>query len=529
MAPSSKTGSSHDPTSLLTAHGESEQTGVVHVDAVAGPDAEIFLMGGQIIACNTAEDRQLLADLLIAAGALDADGMAAAVDGMAPDQDLADALVSSGAVEGGQVMEARSGLFRDNIAWALAWDEATARFEPRDAVFPPNMQFGLDRAAVLAEVRSWRERVSTLLELVGTERRWAAGPKRPPGCDKATWERLEEPRTIDQLLALLPPPRRDAAEKLSLWIQLGALVDPATEDSADLDEGDTEIAAEEPDHPEGDHYAKAAAGGFIKSYEVLDKVDLSGVDVVGQSGRTAPPSLEAIEAIGFDDGDEFDAEPEPEEAPEPDLDEALESLPTSNTRPVARALSFLEGGDFDTGDFEVFDDGSEDADLVVDDLSSESMVAISIGEDFEADDAGASASIDLDELDTPFTREQLNEFHERISVFNNIFRIVFGTFSEHISPAKAIQRFNALLGSGQRQYPELFKDLEVEPDGTIAPSALINNLAACPPGDYGSLLHQGLYELIFSHLYDAKDMLPGDAEMLMMEKIVVFERQLHQM
>ena len=57
---------------------------------------------------------------------------------------------------------------------------------------------------------------------------------------------------------------------------------------------------------------------------------------------------------------------------------------------------------------------------------------------------------------------------------------------------------------------------------------MINNLAACPPGDYGSLLHQGLYELIFSHLYDAKDLLPGDAETGMMEKIVVHERQLQE-
>jgi hypothetical protein len=68
----------------------------------------------------------------------------------------------------------------------------------------------------------------------------------------------------------------------------------------------------------------------------------------------------------------------------------------------------------------------------------------------------------------------------------------------------------------------------LDEDGSIEPVTLINNLAACPPGDYGSLLHQGLYELIFSHLYDAKDLLPGDAETKMMEKIVVFERQIHE-
>ena len=521
MAQYSKTGSRPDPTSQLTAHGESGQTGVLHVAGSIGPDSEIFLMGGEIIACNTAEDRRLLSDLLVAAGALDAEAMAVTVDSLDSDEDLADALVSSGAVEGGQVMEARSGLFRDNIAWALVSDEAEASFEDRDMVFPVNMQFGLDRDEVLGDVRSWRERIASVLELLGTDRVWVAGAQRPPGCDKHTWSQLDDGRTVEQLLGLLPPPRRDAAEKLSLWLQLGALMDPEVENSTDLDEGDTEIDPSLGTRGDADDYAKAAAGGFIKSYEILDKVDLSGMDVVGEEEPSGPPSMEAIEAIAFDDGDEYDTQSEVED---------IDDLPLAgDTRPVAKALSFLEGGDLDTGDFEVFDDGSEDAELVVDDVSADSIVAVDLGDDRDGDDAGASASINVDELDTPFTREQLNDFHERISVFNNIFRIVFGTFAEHISPEKALQRFNALLGSGQRQYPELFKDLEVEADGTIAPSALVNNLSACPPGDYGSLLHQGLYELIFSHLYDAKDMLPGDAEMLMMEKIVVFERQLHQM
>jgi hypothetical protein len=90
-----------------------------------------------------------------------------------------------------------------------------------------------------------------------------------------------------------------------------------------------------------------------------------------------------------------------------------------------------------------------------------------------------------------------------------------------------LQRFNALLSSGQRQYPELFRDLSVKGDGTVPASPLINNLAECPPGNHGELLHHGLYELLFSHLYDAKDLLSGEAESEMMEKIVVFESQLH--
>ena len=522
MASSSKSGSRRDPSSQLSGLGESGETGVLQVAPVAGLPSDVYLMGGEIIACETGEDRRLLADLLVAAGALDADVMAATLDGLGPDDDLADTLVSGGAVDGRQVMEARSALFRDNIAWALAWSGSETSFEAQDAVFPPNMQFGLDREQILTEVWTWRERVAEVLGLVGSDRRWTSGAQRPPGCDRETWANLAEARTIDQLLALLPPPRRVAAEKLALWLHMGVLVDPDASLSPELgeaepDEGKIEAEPDESGAHAGDHYAKAAAGGYIKSYEVLDKVDLSGLEVVGEAER-GPPSLEAIEAVDFDDDFETHA----------DTGEAPEDPDPLDTRPSLQPLSFLEGGDLESGDFEIFEEESEDSELVVDDVSAESLVAVSLKED-DADDAGTSASINLEGLDSLFTREQLNEFHERISVFNNIFRIVFGTFAEHISPEKALQRFNALLGSGQRQYPELFKDLKVEPDGTIAPSALINNLTACPPGDYGSLLHQGLYELIFSHLYDAKDMLPGDAEMQMMEKIVVFERQLHQM
>lgn len=525
MASSSKSGSKRDPSKQLTALGKSGKTGVLQVAPASGTPSDVFLMGGEIIACNTPEDGQRLADLLVASGALDRPSMAAAQDSLSDGEDLADTLVASGAVAGGQVMEARSALFRDNIVWALAWSASKANFRAEDAVFPANMQFGLEREQVLADAQAWRDRVEAVLDRFGGDELWTAGPKRPPGCDKETWASLDRQQTIDDLLALLPPPRRDAAEKLALWLQMGALISPdasSTDESeqpaVDLEPDDLESveleAGEVEEHAEDD-YAKAAAGGFIKSYEILDKVDLSGMEVVGE-GEPSAPSMEAIEAVDFDD--EFDSHADGSDVVEAGADD---------TRPAVKSLSFLDDGALDTGDFEVFDDGSEDADLVVDDVSADSIPAVSLTED--EDDAGASASIDLQDLDTPFTREQLNEFHERISVFNNIFRIVFGTFAEHISPDKALQRFNALLGSGQRQYPELFRNLEVELDGTIAPSALINNLAACPPGDYGSLLHQGLYELIFSHLYDAKDMLPGDAEMQMMEKIVVFERQLHQM
>jgi hypothetical protein len=319
-----------------------------------------------------------------------------------------------------------------------------------------------------------------------------------------------------------------SVERAALLLAEGGLV-PAShlEEEAARSAGDQTKGLGEPE--EGDDgltavdYEKAAAGGFIKSYEVLDKVDLSGVDVIGAGPHTDPAlppiglqSLGEIEAIGEIEG----LEEEEEEPPEIEVSRG----PSEDADSIQ--LTPFETGDFEASDFEaVFDEGSADTDATIHPPDS------SDGEfETEEDDGDAQAG-DFSALDenarARFDDEKVAAFIERVGIFNCIFRIIFATFSEHIGDPKARQRFNALLGSSQRQYPELFRRLQVDADGSIDPSALINNLAARPPGDFGSLLHQGLYELIFSHLYDAKDLLPGDAETKMMEKIVVYERQLH--
>jgi hypothetical protein len=538
--------SNSDFLSLLRDLSQSGETGVLRTPAGDDEVRTIYLMGGQVIACSTDRDQQLLGELLVAQHGISADDLEAAEDEAGPDGDLADILVQADLVTGQQMTEARSALFRDNIAWTSVGAGEDHAFEPLDMVFPPNMQLGVDFDELVTDLESWSQRITRFLDLLPGDELWQAGDERPPGCGRDIWEALSEPHTMEGLLELLGPPHRDGAEKITLWLELDALVPPG-DDSAE----DTELAATaEVEEDDGDHYAKAARGGFIKSYEVLDKVDLSGVEVVGADGPGGPSqpdslepievgdalSLEAIEAVGEEalsmEAIEAIADEDLDgHSGEDDLVLDLESAPVdlpATTRPELQTLDAQVGGELASGDFEIFDEGSEEADLEFDVESAESIAAVAIAED-EIEDAGESASIQLDELDSPFTREQLNSFHDRIGIFNNIFRIIFATFAEHIGSDKSQQRFNALLGSGQRQYPELFKDIRVQHDGTVSAAPLINNLANCPPGDYGSLLHQGLYELIFSHLYDAKDMLPGDAEMQMMEQIVVFERQLHSM
>ncbi len=538
------------------------QTGVLHVRADGWLDSDLHFMDGELVACGGSEDNLVLGGLLVSAGHIRADDLDVHRDTLQDGEDLADSLVSGGQLEGSAVMDARGALFRDNLAWAAAAPDPTLAWETHEAVFPDNMQFGVDLDEVLADLTGWLVTASPVVQALVEGQFFARAGDRPADLDPTLWEQLGEPRGIHGLLGVLGPPRRAATEAVARWLEAGVIAETQKEGITQSD------------------YDLAARGGFIKSYEVLDKVDLSGVEVLGT--KTTPPSdvsMPAIEAIADFDDDELIAAHEHDEdeliaahehdedeliaAHEHDEDELIAAhehdededvvefvaddddeetevaARASETRPDIAPVADLDGDDADdlellSDDFAMFDDDADDGDeppvrefqVDEDGASAEDMAAI-LDDDLE--DAGALATIDQGEAEGPFEREQLNSFHERIAVFNNIFRIIFRTFAEHIGETKSLQRFNALLSSGQRQYPELFENIAVESDGTVRTGPLINNLASCPPGDYGSLLHQGLYELIFSHLYDAKDMLPGDAETEMMEKIVVFERQLHQL
>ena len=404
---------------------------------------------------------------------------------------------------------------------------------------------------LLAEIQEWRERNKVVFARCEDESTWQLDESSPLAAGVAGLLG-NLPRTMSEILDSLSAGRLLATEQAALLLAEGALIpaEPELDDSsiADLSVDEESLSLAEPDDsldisfdggeidvglfsgssemdvPDADglseiDYEKAAQGGFIKSYDVLDKVDLSGVAVLGtgqnltdtRPDASAVPlhSLGEIEAIGDDDLED--------ETALPDLEISRGPADESD----GPRLTSFETGDFDSA----FDQGSVDGDDP--DVGGNAGLGLaSVSGEADGEDP-LLASVDTNARER-FDVDELRGFADRITIFSSIFRIIFATFAEHIGAPKARQRFNALLGSSQRQYPELFRRLEVEQDGAIQPSTLINNLAACPPGDYGSLLHQGLYELIFSHLYDAKDLLPGDAETNMMEQIVVFERLLHE-
>ena len=555
----------------VTRLGAEGATGVLTIDSEDQARCSVYVMGGDIIACNEADDTARLAALLENAGAVDASTLADVLVASAG-RDLGDLLVRGKHVAGGDLMAARAQLFRDGFLWASVAIQPSLQFDPQDAVFPDNMQFGIDRDSLVDDARSWGAAVVDALALIrDPARHVVAVGERPTGVSEEAWSLLGHPIAALDLLHALGTSREAGLTQLAELLAGGALIPPgdrqdaatALQDApaltdlppADVTEIDhfsvadiVEVMTDDEDGPISleadadlaeDDYERAKRGAFIKSYEVLDKVDLSGVAVLG-AGDISPeiegsPALEmgdeddfvvALEMGDEDDavalGDDDDAELDVVLAgiDEPPLTTAPQLARLHQEQPDAPVAG--PGDDdfamFDTGDieeeFQVEDDSGVVPDLADDDESGILVTGDQI--DLTADDEG------------PFLRNELADFHERIDIFNNIFRIIFRTFSEHIGPDNALQRFNALLSSNQRQYPELFADIQVADDGSVQPAPLINNLSNCTAGDYGSLLHQGLYELIFSHLYDAKDMLPGDVESGMMEQILVFERQLHQ-
>jgi hypothetical protein len=538
----------------------SDQTGLLRLASGEWGGGEIYLLGGTVIACSTGDDHAILERALVSIGALSEDLIE---DLRAEAEDagsLADLLADDARVSADHLADAEAELFKAGLLRLLGPPNSTNEFETRDAVFPRSMQFGVDIDGLLEEIEEWRERTQAVFGRCDDKSLWQLDESSPLAAGVAgVLGNL--PRTMPEVLTSLGANRFLATERAALLLAEGGLipvavlelddaeeVDDSGEDARlslaepddlshgkidiSLDSGEFEIEVEPAPTPAEDEndgrlsaadYEKAAQGGFIKSYEVLDKVDLSGVQVLGTGtdpDQTRPDgiavaplfSLGEIEAIG-DDELEMEVEALEDDSDLPDLE---------ISRGPAEESSNLQLTPFETGEFEaVFDEGSVDAD-------EEEIAALALELVSEKDDRDALLGAVDANATQRFDETELRGFAERIRIFSNIFRIIFATFAEHIGTQKARQRFNALLGSSQRQYPELFRRLKVDEDGSIEPVTLINNLAACPPGDYGSLLHQGLYELIFSHLYDAKDLLPGDAETKMMEKIVVFERQIHE-
>ncbi|MCO4771237.1 MAG: hypothetical protein KDA24_14485 [Deltaproteobacteria bacterium] len=530
----------------------------------------MFILDGDLIAGNAEEDNARLELMLLADGHVEYPVLDVVRDSVRMGGDLGDLLVRGGHIDGATLMAARKRLFRDAFVWVVASEDPQMIWDPRDAIFPDNMQFGVNLNDLLSEATSWLNSNRHTLSLLASGDYFVAHGRRPREINDAAWAAISVPHAGKALVeAIGAPSREEAVEALTALFARGVMTiardsegreprtDPVVHDEPDTenvdreeviasntaegmdialrlggdandDAPDVEVAGLPPvqdvaeDTEESlDDYERARRGDFIKSYEVLDKVDLSGVAVLGAGSPESFGDLPAIE-MGDEDDDE-----DMEDLSDPDLEVMLDALDQDFPDPSPTATQLKPLKELDTA--ELMEPQEDDFALFGDsDLPEVQPQELLADPGPQPDPSDSTPSFVLPAHVTgPFPHEELSEYYGKISTFNSIFRIIYGTFSEHIGSDNARQRFNALLSSNQRQYPELFKSILVLDDGCVEPAPIIANLAACTDNDHGSLLHQGLYELIFSHLYDAKDMLPGDVESEMMERILVHERQLH--
>ena len=579
---SGRSRTSNDDRSLLDQFEQlADATGVLAVSQDGWTHSRVFLMDGDLIACNSEEDDVRLELMLVAGGHVEHPVLKTVRESLRMGGDLGDLLVREGHISGDTLMEARHRLFRDAFFWAAASEAPQMIWDPRSTIFPDNMQFGVDLPALLQEVGDWIDSNRHTLSLLASGGHFVAHGQRPPELTDAAWSAILTPHTGKGLVeALGASSRKKGVESLTALFARGTMTIARDSEgretrssTPELDEAETETvsrdgvvsvdmdermdvarrlaglhAEEESPTVEDtvqdtlgsedlDDYERARRGDFIKSYDVLDKVDLSGVNVLGTNAPDSFSDMPAIE-LGGEDDDEDDDDDEGHEGHEgedddsdSDLDVMLDALDRDFPDPSTthhqlqplRELDTAELMEPQEGDFNLFDDESEFPENQPEEMISQPLSG------YEGEGGSPSEeTFSLPEHVTgPFPREELVEYYGKISVFNSIFQIIYGTFSEHIGPDNARQRFNALLSSNQRQYPELFHQTIVSDDGSVEPALIIDNLANCTDRDHGNLLHQGLYELIFSHLFDAKDMLPGDVESEMMERILVHDRQLH--
>ncbi len=503
-------------------------TGILRVTGERWPQSEIFLMDGEIIACTGPDDETNLERILLSSQMIEESLLGEWRPWLDEGADLVDMMVADGRFSTEELVVARSSLFDDNFAWALAHPEPQVDFEKREAVFPDNIQFDLDGSVLIGDVVGWIESVEGVLSAAASDRQVFSGTgEMPEGWLEEDWEHLCQQRTMGALLNLLGPPRTEATMLISEWLATGVVVQV---------DGEAEATAAEPAATAGeeDDYARAARGDFVRSYEVLDKVDLTGVPILGlgtdpvddpeatldQGEAMVEAGEETLPPVELGEYREESGEAVPGSPGAATADEAVEEAPPAE---------MLENAPPRIDDWDSMSD--EPPPIHGDDdfaAPAESWANFQAIDSLEALEPTDGAPPPIPGAATEFSVHELQAFGDRIETFNQIFRIIYETFAAHLGDPDTQHRFADLLGSSSREQAALFVGLQPGADGSLSGDILIANLAGMATDAPEILLKGGLYELLFSHLSDSKDLLPGEVEATMMERLVVYEQQLNQ-
>ena len=517
-------------------------TGILRLRSVLATDVDVYFMNGAVIAASTLPDDWLLARLLVAGGALDEAALRTVAadlgDGPLPDSLLEQDLLSVDVLHKNQ-----EECFCDNVVHACVTPWESAVFGAEDAVFPPDMQLGVDTENFLDEIAAWYDRTRSLLGIlrrpadpllartnapVSTVREHAAIAALCQGEVHLSLVIARSPlvpfRTILVVAQLIAAGSVSIATDDDESEDDGVVGSPSQEADDTLTSSHIEpltlsqdVTLESPrkgQTEDGDiDYEHVAAGGHAKVYDVLDKVDLSHVDAFPEQMIEAEDEEDLVIAAA-------------EESIEIGGEEVFGLADSEDSEDMQVEI--------DSAEHTPDDDSSYDAPPIH--LSgTEEAFELSIDDEDPINTGRPAATARPVEgkvpeglpTDLPFSPEQVRSFDRRIGVFNQIFRVVFETFRPVLGDDAVRQRFDRFLQDESLQYPNLFTQISVADDGTLDPSPLIRNLADEDPMDAESYLHQGLYELIYVHLYDAKDMLAPDEEQSMMDQISGYEEQLH--
>ncbi len=516
-----------------------EATGILRFRNPLHTHLDIYLMDGQVIGTTSPADVWLLGRLLLCGRAAEASALERAV-GLATDAaSLAELLLEGALVSPETLQNIQAERFRENVYAACAFSPGDGGFEVDESVFPPEVQLGVQTDRLVEEAILWFNLVQPLWSM--------SGVVPSPVFQLVPDRRINRPRAGAALLALLrdgPLPLDDllarsplsgvrtlealailAADELVSQVEVTPPAVPSffQTDESSVEEDAPPVIMEEatPSPAVVDverlqvDYDAVTRGHFVHSYDVLDVVDMTGIEHLTPMADGEPMEV----AVGGAESGEGDESGEGEversffETSEPPvIDQGLDdvlALPLGHA--VRNGADFLD----DETQIEVHEEDSgihravtpEELTARAQSSSLRNLVG-SLGEE-------------------RFDARTLQGFADRIDIFNSIFQIIFRTFASQIGPERTIERFNHFLSDESLQYPALFRGLHPENDGALPPEALVRNLAQSPLGDPAAFLHQGLYELIYVHLYDAKDLLPPDVERDMMDQIDAFEQRLH--
>jgi len=319
------------PADDLRRHMEMGSTGSLTVDHAEGASVSVYLMQGEILAAEAADDGTQLVRRLVNGGFVTVEFGQSLLARLANVIQVGDVLF--GTVPDDVVMDLYGRRFRQNLVDFLLAD-GVSEFTPKEDILVENVQVGHDSYELLEQLDETLATVQHLLPPAGP--RFGLGEEPPINALQVKLlECIDDDGSLDAVLASSPrEPAETLAELVTLLSQgsiriqgaeaqpVGEVSESYEEPTSDHDEPSDPMFMAEPvvvddmgmlDEPlvddtvmtafaDNDHNRGGRGEGiFTVSRELLDTVDLSGVELIG-AGESDDEML-----LEMEDGDDIEA------------------------------------------------------------------------------------------------------------------------------------------------------------------------------------------------------------------------------